>query len=232
MTTTEKLKWKKKGRDYADGFFDTHRMRQTLKRKNGSLPLNPKQDHLDKYGDRLTQLELTYIRLKRFPILLSSYHAALEKKDISRVSQFIYHIENYLSLIYIFDQRIRRLVKLIEKLDKKHPCLPADTAHLLIVKNSLIGSLKPLVLIRDDHIHDRYFNDSHLEEIVKYDKAGDFTTTLIDKKEFKKLANKLLTIERKKWTKDISSNIENFEIQLGLLYHALDKLVWQLYRKL
>lgn len=232
MKKTEELEWCKIGRIYSDNFFGNFRVKQVLKRQKLLLNITTKQNFLDSYGNRISQLELTYIRLKRFPIFLSSSSLALEKRGISRVAQFIYHIENYLALIYIFDQRIRRLVKFIEKSAKKYQCQLIDIQELTSVKNILLTSIEPLVLTRGKHTHEKYFYDKNFEEMERYDKAGDFSFNQYEKKAFKLYAKKLLSIQRKKWKEDINGDINRYEVQIGIMYTKLDKLVWQIYKKI
>ena len=238
MTRTEEQAWHKKGRAYSDTFLDKVRVRQVLKKRKKAeesgtaVKLTKRQQFLDSYVDRLSQLESTCARLKRFPIFLSSNHAALERRGISRVSQFVYHVENYLAVIYIFDQRVRRLSGFIEKLAKKHSCTQVDVQNLMTARKDLVASVEPLVVIRGSHTHEKYFQDDQIDEMLKYDKASDFATILADKKIFKNLAKTSLTLQRRRWKKDINSDIHKCEIQMGVLYEALDKLVWQIYKKI
>src|SRR3989344_5443962 len=170
MTRTEEQAWHKKGRAYSDTFLDKVRVRQVLKKRKKAeesgtaVKLTKRQQFLDSYVDRLSQLESTCARLKRFPIFLSSNHTALVR--------------------------------------------------------------------RGSHTHEKYFQDDQIDEMLKYDKASDFATTPADKKIFKNLAKTSLALQRRRWKKDINSDIHKCEIQMGVLYEALDKLVWQIYKKI
>lgn len=232
MTKTEELKWRKSGRAYLDDFSGRLQVRQTLKKAKSGRGLTTKQRLLDEYWGRLSQLEFTHTRLKRFPVFLSSFHLALEKRGISRVTQFIYHIENYLAVIYIFDQRVRRITRLVEKLATKHRCLQTDIQALADAKKNLMASLEPLVTVRGSHTHEKYFSDKDFDEMEKYDKAGDFSSDAVERKVFKTSAKALLSTQRKRWKKDIQGDIGKCEIQMGILYAKLDKLVWQIHKKL
>lgn len=237
VMTKEEQNWYKKGKNYSDNFFKNFRVRQVLKKikdeeESGTkAAFTSRQQLLKDYGDWVNELESTRVRLARFPILLSSYHPSIEKRGISRVSQFIYHIENYLSVIYIFDQRVKRFVRTIEKSAKKQGCPAPDIESLVLAKESLIKSVEPLVKIRGNHTHDKYLKDNEIKEMEKYDRAGDFSDNLRDRKFFKSQAKLLLSEQRKRWKKDMLGDLEKYEIQLGILYSALDKVVWQIYRK-
>jgi len=230
MIKTEEFVLRKSGREYQDKFSEHFYLRQLAKKKTKNNPrLTVKQAFLDDYADRLSQLEFTRTRLGRFPKFLSSFHSALEKQGISRVAQFIYHLENYLAVVYIFDQRVKRLVKFVEKLAVKLGCPQADIEKVTDAKEILIASVEPLVKVRGNHTHEKYFFDYALEEMEKYDKAGEFTTNLRERKIFKNSAKTLLNLQRKRWKKDINGDIDKCEIQLGVLYAVLDKLVWQVH---
>lgn len=148
------------------------------------------------------------------------------------MSQFIYHIENYLALIYIFDQRIRSLYNFIEKLSKRHNCPNSDIQNLVIIKDLLLKSIEPIVNTRGKHTHEKYFYDKDIKDMERFDKAGDFSQNTQDKIYFKTRANKLLSDQRKKWKKDIINDIYQYEVNIGVMYTNLDKLIWQIYNKI
>lgn len=239
MTKKEELQWRTIGIEYPDNFFSNYKARQFLKKikkaekRNTKPGLTSKQKFLNEYGNRLSQFETTYFRLKRFPIFLSSYHPALENQGISRTSQFIYHIENYLAEIYIFEQRAKRLRGFLSKLAIKYRCPQLDIDALTKARRDLRNSIEPLTVIRGSHTHIEGFSDGNgIDEMRKYDKAGDFTNNIEQKGIFKESAKNLLTEQRRKWKNDISNDISKCEIQMGILYTALDKLVWQIYKKI
>lgn len=237
MTKQEEEKWIIEAREYRDTFFNDSRARKMLKKKRDSEQRGKKleiknQIFLDEYGDWLDQIQTSFTRLKRFPTLLSFHHLLLEKRGISRTTQFIYHIENYLAAIYIFDQRINKFYQFIEKFSQKYKCSSVDLKNINQLRRNLTNCVSPIMNIRGSHTHVKNFQDADIDEIIKYDKSGDFTNNISEKKLFKNKAHSLLKLQRQKWEKDMSEDMRKCEINTGILFKAVDKMVWKIYRKI
>lgn len=108
MDSEEKIleKYKGKKRQYSSKFYRSGRVQKIIRKElNKDKPFTPKEEVLDAYAWRFSQVESAFDQLSRFPILISSTNKSLEKRDISRADQFIYHIENYFSSVYIYLSR-------------------------------------------------------------------------------------------------------------------------------
>ncbi|TXH07346.1 MAG: hypothetical protein E6Q06_03075 [Candidatus Moraniibacteriota bacterium] len=127
-------KWKKEKNAIVDHFFSSKRVTKSVIKsisthdeKDVNFPLTNKERVLQEFGHRVAQLESARTQLERFPIIMSSYQRGLEKRKdgMSRIQQFIYHIGNYLSSVYIFEKRAEKLVSFLRRESRKLDCSAA-----------------------------------------------------------------------------------------------------------
>ncbi len=231
MTEEEQIALIKKREECVEKYFKHHRAIQTLKKLSGDKPLTRKQEVLSEYGRWLAQVESAHSRLERYPIWLSSTNSAVERRGISRVDQFTYHIENYLAAVYILNERVRRLVSYLEKRGGRKRCNTTTIESLRKARRTFMLSLDPLMEIRRRHTHEKHFNDKELTTMEMADKAGEFSKDPSEKKQFKGWAIILLRFQRHRWKKMLKNNNRNFSVLLGMIYEPADKLVWEIYQK-
>src|SRR3989344_747103 len=229
---TEEFRLRSNARTYRDSFAAQDPVRAYLSASNRNRGLNNKQLLLKEYYDHIIELDLTYIRLKRFPLFLSSHNPAWEHQGVSRVSQFIYHVENYLAGVYILDQRIMSFSRSFGRRIERQRCSRPDIRSFLTAARDLRNSVQPLVSLRGAHTHSKMFEDKEITDMEALDKAGDFVNTVREARYFKSEAKSRLSIQRKKWKKDIKSDLKKFELQLGCIYEIADKLLWEAHRNI
>lgn len=232
MTREQRSLLRKVGKEYLDSFLDKPQVKEVLRKVNTSARLSNKENLLNTYEDYLRQIESARSRIGKFPVLILSSDINLEKKGISLVSQFIYHIENYLAAVYVFDQRIRAFTNAFERHGNRQRCRQANVTAFKTASDSLLVNLRYLVQIRGRLTHVRFFDDAEMIEMEKYDKAGDFATSRSDKANFKTQAKILLEVQKIKWKKLIIKTNNQCDVEMGIFYKASDEIVWEAHRKM
>lgn len=232
MTQAEEDIWCKQGGEYRDKFLGNSRVRVALRRSTKGHTLNNKQTLLNNCANFVIEIETTRKRLYNFPKFLASFSPALERQGISRVAQFVYHVDNYLESVYRFDQMVRRFFNALNRMAQRQRCSAAEIKSFNDAKNALIVCIEPIVSVRGNHTHIKAFLDDKILEMERWDRAGDFTTDPVDKETFKNSARNLLEIQRKRWKADIKGDLRSCDIQMGLLYEAADSLIWESHRKM
>lgn len=240
MATKQKVKeeeilenHKKKRQNLSTKFYLDKRVKKIIRKElDKNTSRTPKEGFLDAFAWRFSQMESSFDILSRFPILISSTNRSLEKRGMSRVDQFIYHIENYFSSVYIFEQRIKKFSGYIEKSSKKLKCDDVWLKKLKLSQQNISKSLESLIEIRGAHIHDRSYYNKDFYSLELFDRLSRHGQTEEDKRKYKGFVKIKLLLQRHKWRDTIKKNNSVCEALLGMLYESAFKLQKEIYKKI
>lgn len=199
----------------------------------GSAPvLTNKEKILTEFSRRLSELNSSRYRLDLFPVLLSSYHKSLERRGrLSRSEQLTYHVQNYLSDVYIFEQRAKRLAKFITNNAEKLGCDVDDIKALKESLKNLSATLEKVVEVRGKHIHEDGFSDNELTRLEMLDFILQHEKEPKEKLRLEGLRNILLRMQRHKWKDILRKNNANCDALMCMLLKPSIRLVREIIRK-
>ncbi len=184
---------------------------------DSKIKLNEKELFVLKIGQTLAEIESQLSLLNFFPKLINSSNYYLEKKGFSKIAQFRYHLECYFSEIYILDQRLKKLIKILQnELEDKSK---KEILGKLIKKQHEM--LDGLIKTRGLHVHERKYQDGdlyYIELLDQYIKSNPQNEKVV-KDEVKCFLNR----NRKKWKKIIENNIHNISRSIDEIYYIVFK---------
>lgn len=232
-------KWKKEKDEIVRHFYSSEKVRKVAVKSLSELtdsspserPFTKKERVLADFSDKFTHFITSRNQLDMFPILISSNNPRLEKQDISRVKQFVYHIENYLSAIYIFEQRAKRLVNFLNKKGLELDCDPRLIKSLKDGMKDFSVSLKQINELRGGHVHDRPFSDKELILLEQIDLFAEYPTDPPDGKDYFAIRKLLLRFQRNKWKGIIRNNNLNCDAIMVFILRPTFKLLREIQLK-
>lgn len=164
----------------------------------------------------LETLDNISVFIRRFPFARSK---------VSPESYLQFHIEAYLSEVYILRERSNSLVKLVERQFKRDPHLTNVNEVCQQILNLTQQTLGPVVDVRSNHVHKVRFQDddiSRLEtlNLLKLDPTPDrrLNWDWLYKHEYKKT--------RKKWTDQIKTNNKASRELIDQLLEAIYPIIF------
>ncbi len=201
-------------------------MKGWVKGKDLKIRYSDREQFLISLARYVSKIDGCLQRQQVFPKLIQSYSASYEKLGFSRVAQLIYHIENYLSEVYIFHERTIAFLKYLKKECKK---IGEQDLMILIedVTGAFVETLEPIIRTRGVHTHVERFSDEQLSDLETIDLG--FQLEMKKNKKSKqihyfKMARKIkLLAVRRKWKSTFKKNYEVFKELLDQIYYILDK---------
>ncbi len=147
--------------------------------------------------------------MRRFPF---------RKGQVSKIKYLRYHYEVYINELYIFEQRVGRLLTLIERRCKKEK-FTEESGEVRDLKRRFIKGFGQVVLIRGRHTHLRRYKNEKIEQLENLSMFKDELLTKLHDQEYKELRKKLL--------KEISDNGKALEKILDeQIYGEMSEIVF------
>lgn len=161
------------------------------------------------------------IFVRQFPNYIS-----YKTNNITNVKYLRYHVENYLSEIYIFYSRIKIFLRFIEKRCKKYNLRKLDVINKLL--EMIDESFKKIVDVRGNHVHVKRFDDDTFDRLSLLDL---FTRDHKDKM-FGILKKINYQRDRSKWSRDIQTSNRNLSKLLNIICEKVDNICFSDLKKL
>ncbi len=141
----------------------------------------------------------SYLSLKDIEIYIRRF--PYRDTGVSPLRYMKYHIESHLNEIYIFKERFERHLTFIQRRYRKSTISEDVSEATENIRTIMSASLKDIISIRGEHVHERRFSDKDLERLeflemlTKNETEHDFLLMSYD------LAYKEI---RKKWVRRIT----------------------------
>lgn len=135
-----------------------------------------------------TNYRLTMIAtlIKQYPIQTS-----WKRAGITKIRYLRYHYENFLNEVYLFQERVLLLLKVIEKKCQKNQ-LSAEVTKIVDVSKSFTKSLEGICTIRGRHVHLRRYKNKKIEQLEALELFSENKyLDLLQKIEYRKLRKEL-----------------------------------------
>lgn len=186
--------------------------------------LGKEDELLSKLFKTFSEIAASYESMQNIPIYINSF--PFKKSGITKYSYFRYHIEGYLHELYIYEQRLKTYLTIIQRIyrNSKIKSEVDDTARELkeIVSRSLNNPIK----VRGAHVHVSRYTDKELDRLSLFD-----TLSRSPDKEFVQKLELLYKLAyrdtRKKWKDRINNNLKEIsklnDKYFGSLYKTITK---------
>ena len=186
------------------------------------VKFNKKEKFILKIGQTLAEIESQLEILDFFPVFINSSNYNLEKKGFSKIAQFRYHLEYYFSEMYILDQRLDRLMRILAKNIKERN----EKEKLNMIRKKQHEILDNLLNVRGLHVHEKKYQDSdiyHMELLEQY-MMSNTEVRKTKKNDYAKEDLKFyLSNNRNKWKKIINKNNKSMKESIDQIYHFVFK---------
>lgn len=164
-------------------------------------------------ANSLETLEDIAFYMSRFPF---------QQTRITRERYLQFHVESYLSEIYLLRERLNPYITRLERAYKHHPNMQKQCETLT---SAITKSLESIINTRGKHVHEIRFSDneiSHLSTIAQFSRVSD--------NEFKNLLEGYYREEhirvRKIWRNRVKSNNKAIRELLDVVFNSLFPIVF------
>lgn len=108
----------------------------------------------------------TNCRLTMIATLIKQYpkQPSWKKSKITKIRYLRYHYENFLNEVYLFQERVLLLLRVIEKKCQKNQLLK-ESEKIRGVSGAFTKSLENICVIRGRHVHLRRYKNNKIEQI-------------------------------------------------------------------
>ena len=158
------------------------------------------------------RLQDTEIYLRRFP---------LSKTSVTKEKYLRFHIEAYLHEIYIFKERLKSYLTVIQRQYKNTEYEEAIKETLEIAKRKITDGMSNIIKIRDKHVHQFRFTDKRLERLslleFSYKNLGE---------DYKYLYDLSYRETKKYWLGVIRRNKEHIAILLDRYFYIIKPVIF------
>ncbi|MEA3450202.1 MAG: hypothetical protein U9Q85_04510 [Patescibacteria group bacterium] len=196
--------------------------KSTKAKLNKKTIFSDKEKFILKIGQILAELESQLELLNFFPVFINSSSYNLEKKGFSKIAQFRYHLECYFSEMYILDQRLDRLMRILTKNIKAK----TEKEKLNIIRRKQHQIFDNLLKVGGFHVHKRKYQDDdlyHMGLLEQYMKSNIDIKNIKKKNYAKKDLKIYLNNNRSKWKKTINNNNKYVKDGIDKFYHLIFK---------
>lgn len=132
-------------------------------------------------------------RLVMIATLIKQYPSQLswKKSGITKIRYLRYHYENFLNEVYLFQERVLLLLKVIEKKCRKNQLLK-EAEKVKKISDAFTKSLENICKIRGRHVHLRRYKNDKIEQIEELELfAENKYLDLLQRIEYRKLRSEL-----------------------------------------
>ena len=135
----------------------------------------------------------TNYRLTMIAVLIKQYHIqpSWKKSGITKIRYLRYHYENFLNEVYLFQERVLLLLRVIEKKCQKNQ-LSIESEKIRKVSGAFTKSLENICVVRGKHVHLRRYKNNKIEQIEELELFSENKyLDLLQRIEYRKLRTEL-----------------------------------------
>jgi hypothetical protein len=167
-------------------------------------------------ANSLKTLEYIAFYVGRFPF---------QRTRITPERYLRFHVESWLSEVYILQLRLTSYLKVVERQHKKDPLLPAIRGSFQDLEELLTKTLKGVVEVRGQHVHRVRFGDDDIDrlgymEVMTYGSDDGFSRCM------RLLLDSVHRKVKKAWKDRVVSNNKAIRELLDMFFDALFPVVY------
>ena len=138
---------------------------------SGGTKFTAAESHIKKLGSGWIEIISSAQALRAIPKYLRK--EAARPSSVTTVQHLRYHFENYLHENYVLQERLCKFLKMVQRAYRGDNELPAHLGSFNNIGELIHNSLKPIIEMRKQHVHDERFEDVDLWRLSMLESMAD-----------------------------------------------------------